>query len=141
MQVFRLSYMNEKDTSLPYLLKTIAYKKLYWSASFDRLEQSDFTIPHAFSPLHCAGLVWSSCLKNKTKAYLLLPLCLDFLDIKENRAVKVRDFGLNIEILDLIMDWRIADLRIFHSTTSRSSKLITKADLKWECPYFYSNFF
>ena len=30
---------------------------------------------------------------------------------------------------------------IFSLTTSRSQKLIFKADLKWECPYFYSKFF
>ena len=30
---------------------------------------------------------------------------------------------------------------IFSLTTSRSWKLIFKADLKWECPYFYSEFF
>ena len=30
---------------------------------------------------------------------------------------------------------------IFRLTTSRSPKLIPKADLKWVCPYFYSNFF
>ena len=32
-------------------------------------------------------------------------------------------------------------LRIFSLTPSRSRKLITKANLKWECTYFYSNFF
>ena len=32
-------------------------------------------------------------------------------------------------------------LCIFRLTTSRSRKLIPKADLKWECPYFYSKFF
>ena len=30
---------------------------------------------------------------------------------------------------------------IFSLTTSRNWKLIFKADLKWECPYFYSKFF
>ena len=30
---------------------------------------------------------------------------------------------------------------IFSLTTSRSQKLIPKADLKWECPYFDSKFF
>ena len=30
---------------------------------------------------------------------------------------------------------------IFRTNTSQSQKLIPKADLKWECPYFYSNFF
>ena len=34
-----------------------------------------------------------------------------------------------------------ANLRKFSVTTSRSQKLILKADLKWECPYFYSKFF
>ena len=34
-----------------------------------------------------------------------------------------------------------AYLRIFSLTTSRSQKLIPKADFKWECPYFYSKFF
>ena len=32
-------------------------------------------------------------------------------------------------------------LCIFRLTTSRSWKLIPKADLKWECTYFYSRFF
>ena len=30
---------------------------------------------------------------------------------------------------------------VFSLTTSRSWKLIFKADLKWECPYFYFKFF
>ena len=30
---------------------------------------------------------------------------------------------------------------IFSLTTSKSQKLIFKADLKWGCPYFYSKFF
>ena len=30
---------------------------------------------------------------------------------------------------------------IFSLTTSQIRKLILKADLKWECPYFYSKFF
>ena len=30
---------------------------------------------------------------------------------------------------------------IFSLTTSQSQKLIPKEDLKWDCPYFYSNFF
>ena len=34
-----------------------------------------------------------------------------------------------------------AYIYIFSLTTSRSPKLIPKADLKRECPYFYSNFF
>ena len=33
-----------------------------------------------------------------------------------------------------------AYLRIFSLTISRSRKLIPKADLKWECPYYYSKF-
>ena len=36
---------------------------------------------------------------------------------------------------------KYAYLRIFGLTTSRSQKLIPKADLKWEWPYFYSKFF
>ena len=35
---------------------------------------------------------------------------------------------------------KYAYLRIFSLTTSRSQKFIPKADLKWECPYFNSNF-
>ena len=34
-----------------------------------------------------------------------------------------------------------ANTCIFSLTTSRSRKLILKADLKWECAYFYSKFF
>ena len=32
-------------------------------------------------------------------------------------------------------------LRIFSLTNSQSQKLIPKADLRWECPYFYSKYF
>ena len=32
-------------------------------------------------------------------------------------------------------------LRIFRLAPSQSPKLIPKADLKWECPYFYCKFF
>ena len=45
--------------------------------------------------------------------------------------------------------WEVVKLKIhvfaytciFSLTISRSWKLILKADLKWECPYFYSKFF
>ena len=36
---------------------------------------------------------------------------------------------------------KYAYLPIFSLTTSWSPKLIPKAELKWECPYFYFNFF
>ena len=42
---------------------------------------------------------------------------------------------------DLSHQWLNAYLRNFSLTNSRSQKLIPKADLKWECPYFYSKFF
>ena len=45
-----------------------------------------------------------------------------------------------IHFLTFLNTDRNAYLRIFSLTTSRSRKLILKLDLKWECPYFYSNF-
>ena len=36
---------------------------------------------------------------------------------------------------------KYANTHIFCLATSQSPKLIPKAHLKWECPYFYSNFF
>ena len=35
---------------------------------------------------------------------------------------------------------KYTDTCSFRLTTSQSPKLFPKADLKWECPYFYSDF-
>ena len=49
-------------------------------------------------------------------------------------------FGINFRLREVVKRkiHKYAYLRIFSLTTSRSQKLIPKADLKWECPYFYS---
>ena len=49
-------------------------------------------------------------------------------------SVSIFDFGK-------WSNWKYAYLRIFSLTTSQSQNLIPKADLKWECTYFYSRFF
>ena len=52
-------------------------------------------------------------------------------------------FKLNFRLREVVKleIHKYAYLRIFSSTTSRSRKLILKADFKCEYPYFYSKFF
>ena len=52
-------------------------------------------------------------------------------------------FGINFWLWEVVKRkiHKYTYLRIFSLTISQSRKLIPKADLKWECPYFYSRFY
>jgi hypothetical protein len=58
---------------------------------------------------------------------------------KKKFRIEIWTFSFQVKVVKLKIS-KYVYLCIFSLTTSQSWKLIPKADLKWECPHFYSKF-
>ena len=95
---------------------------------------------------------WVSTKSNHNKYlvnFLFIQASLSFLLLLVNIDHWLSDYLTYSQTLLYFWLWEVVKLkickyvylRIFSLTTSQSQKWILKADFKWECPYFCSNFF